>query len=347
MFKNRLQEYAQKTSLPLPVYTTVNEGQDHLPQFKCSVTVNGVRYDSPPGYKYKKEAENAAAQVAVEDLRKLGLDVHFKKTKLLKNVLSELAVKKNIPLPTYQFTQEGIAHCPTFTATVEINGESYTGAPGYNKKEAARNAAYEAIQSIRTQDCNSFPQIELYDETEQNNDSRQEFKVTNAVSKLPTDNSTSKNQLLVGTGSHSAENTEKLNVKNVPTVPEKINVENPCEVGLASEKSMGKDSGEVENGKPSINESNPGLAPVEKPQQDPILVEQHGLKEEMTDLIENKEHGFKQLEGMQQGSQEIVLTESIVKRIRSEHEDAEHMSDRKKKLKKKNKAKMRKSDGTA
>jgi len=49
------------------------------------------------------------------------------------------------------------------------------------------------------------------------------------------------------------------------------------------------------------------------------------LKEEMTDLIQNKEHGFKQLEGMQQGSQEVVLTESIVKRIRSEHEDATYV----------------------
>jgi len=96
MFKNRLQEYAQKTSFPLPIYTTVNECQDHLLEFKCSVTVNGARYDSPPGFKYKKEAENASgydsppgfkckkeaenvvAQVAVEDLHKLGLDIHFK-----------------------------------------------------------------------------------------------------------------------------------------------------------------------------------------------------------------------------------------------------------------------------
>ena len=74
-------------------------------------------------------------------------------TKLLKNVLSGLAVKKNIPLPTYQFTKEGIAHCPTFMTTVEINGESYTGAPGNNKKEAVGNASYEAIRSIHTQDC--------------------------------------------------------------------------------------------------------------------------------------------------------------------------------------------------
>jgi len=66
-------------------------------------------------------------------------------TKQPKNVLIELAVKKNIPLPTYQFTKEGITHRPTFTAIVEINRELYTGAPGNNKKEATRNAAYEAI----------------------------------------------------------------------------------------------------------------------------------------------------------------------------------------------------------
>lgn len=347
MFKNRLQEYTQKNSLSLPVYTTINEGKDHLPEFKSSVTVNGAQYGSPLVFKYKREAENAAAQVAVEELLKLGLDKQFKETRLLKNVLIDFAVKKNIPHPTYQFTKEGIAHCPTFTATVQINGESYTGAPGNSKKEAEKNAAYEAILSIRTQDCNSFPQIELQDETKQNNVSKQEFKVTNSASKIPADNNTSNNQLLVGTGSHSAENTEKLNVKNVPTLPEKRNVENPCAVGGASEKSMVKDAGEVENGKPNINDANPGLAHVERPQQAPMLVEQHGLKEEMTDLNQDKEHGLKQLEGMQQGSQEVVLTESIVKRSRSGHEDAEQISERKKKLKKKNKAKMRKSDGTA
>jgi len=48
---------------------------------------------------------------------------------------------------------EGEAHCPSFTAIVEINGAFYTGAPGKNKKEAAGNAAYEAIRSMHTQDC--------------------------------------------------------------------------------------------------------------------------------------------------------------------------------------------------
>ena len=61
---------------------------------------------------------------------------------------------------------------------------------------------------------------------------------------MPADNFTSNNQLLVGTDSHSVENsTEKLNVENAPaleSVPVKINVENPCAVGEDLEKLMVK-----------------------------------------------------------------------------------------------------------
>ena len=44
MHKNRLQEYAQKLSIPLPVYETINKGFPHAPKFKSFVLVNGKRY---------------------------------------------------------------------------------------------------------------------------------------------------------------------------------------------------------------------------------------------------------------------------------------------------------------
>ena len=69
MFKNKLQQYIQKNSLQFPVYVTSKDGTDHLPQFKCTVTLNGVQY---------KEAENAAAQTAIEHLLQQGLlDTQF------------------------------------------------------------------------------------------------------------------------------------------------------------------------------------------------------------------------------------------------------------------------------
>eukprot|EP01018_Ginkgo_biloba_P008106 Gb_03872 [translate_table: standard] len=59
---------AQKAYLLLPVYETIQEGPPHMPKFRSIVTVNGVRYDSPHGFDKRKSAENAAAQVALEDI---------------------------------------------------------------------------------------------------------------------------------------------------------------------------------------------------------------------------------------------------------------------------------------
>jgi len=64
------------------------EGEDHIPRFKCTVTVNGAHYDSPPGFPQKKQAEDAAAEVAVKDLHRQDLlgrvEVSFKSTQMLK-----------------------------------------------------------------------------------------------------------------------------------------------------------------------------------------------------------------------------------------------------------------------
>ena len=122
--------------------------------------------------------------------------------------------------------------------------------------------------------------------------------------------------------SHSIENSkEKLNVENAHTleiVPVKINVENPCAVGEDLEKSMVKDSGEVEHGNPNINVPNAGSEPIEQHKHDPILVEQHRLQEETRDLYQGTYHGSTKIESKKQSNQDVVLTESIDKRSISE-----------------------------
>jgi hypothetical protein len=52
------------------VLLCVYEDQDHLPQFKCTVTENGARYDSPSAFNH---TQNAGAEAAVENLLKRGL----------------------------------------------------------------------------------------------------------------------------------------------------------------------------------------------------------------------------------------------------------------------------------
>lgn len=70
VFKSRLQEYAQKYKLPTPVYETVKEGPSHKSFFQSTVILDGVRYNSLPGFFNRKAAEQSAAEVALQELAK-------------------------------------------------------------------------------------------------------------------------------------------------------------------------------------------------------------------------------------------------------------------------------------
>ncbi|KAJ1378009.1 Double-stranded RNA-binding domain [Sesbania bispinosa] len=45
-YKNRLQEFVQRSSIAILMYQTVNEGSDHAPMFRATVWVNGMGYIS-------------------------------------------------------------------------------------------------------------------------------------------------------------------------------------------------------------------------------------------------------------------------------------------------------------
>ena len=67
-YKNQLQNYAQKRNLRLPVYSCKCEGPPHASQFRCKVTVDGQTYESPKLFSTSKDAEHAAAKVALTSL---------------------------------------------------------------------------------------------------------------------------------------------------------------------------------------------------------------------------------------------------------------------------------------
>lgn len=61
--KNILQEFCQKYRVPLPVYDAQRiGGTDHVPQFKCTVTINGRSYAATGSTKINAE-KNAAQRV--------------------------------------------------------------------------------------------------------------------------------------------------------------------------------------------------------------------------------------------------------------------------------------------
>lgn len=72
MFKNQLQELAQRSCFNLPSYTSTREGPDHAPRFKASVNFNGEIFDSPSYCTTLRQAEHAAAEVALNALSSSG-----------------------------------------------------------------------------------------------------------------------------------------------------------------------------------------------------------------------------------------------------------------------------------
>ncbi|CAH2038457.1 unnamed protein product [Thlaspi arvense] len=157
VFKSRLQEYAQRYKLSTPVYETVREGPSHKSLFQSTVTVDGVRYDSLPGFFNRKAAEQSAAEVALQELAKsselsqcVSLPVH--EMGLCKNLLQEYAQKMNYAIPLYQCQKrETLGRDQNFTCTVEIGGIKYTGAATKTKKEAEISAGRTALIALQSE----------------------------------------------------------------------------------------------------------------------------------------------------------------------------------------------------
>lgn len=239
MFKSQLQEYAQKASMPMPVYETTREGPPHSPNFKAAVIVNGARYDSPSNFCNLKAAEHAAAHVALEDLlektngQELAPNpVHD--TGLCKNLLQEYAQKMSLPLPSYCCKRSGKIHLPTFTCTVEVSGVQYTGGVAHSKKEAEIKAARTALLALKAQACDSdnedaVPNISSSEAAVSNNltsqlefsprkrdreveMSSEEQETVKSKKKTNSRNSTFKDEMSKENNSRNAENSQALSI---------------------------------------------------------------------------------------------------------------------------------------
>ncbi|KAL5990657.1 dsRNA-binding protein 2 [Asimina triloba] len=68
VYKNLLQEIAQRVGAPLPQYTTFRSGLGHQPVFTCEVELAGITFTGEPA-KNKKQAEKNAAMAAWSSLK--------------------------------------------------------------------------------------------------------------------------------------------------------------------------------------------------------------------------------------------------------------------------------------
>ncbi|KAJ6763139.1 hypothetical protein OIU79_023807 [Salix purpurea] len=146
LFKSQLQTYAQKRNFALPVYSCERVGPSHASRFTCKVTVNGHTFESLESFPTLNKAEHAAAKAALMSLLPNGVDEDGFG---YKNLLQELAQREGCGLPTYSTNKSGEAHIPTFTSTVEIEGEIFTGQGAKTKKQAEMSAAKTAYTALK------------------------------------------------------------------------------------------------------------------------------------------------------------------------------------------------------
>ncbi|RLN39029.1 hypothetical protein C2845_PM01G39520 [Panicum miliaceum] len=197
MYKNQLQELAQRSCFNLPAYTCLREGPDHAPRFKAAVNFNGEQFESPGFFTTLRQAEHAAAEVALAALAQRGPSYSLAarilagfflvraecdgrhvewwvflsdETGVYKNLLQEVAQRVGAPLPSYTTERSGLGHLPVFTCTVELAGITFTGDPAKNKKQAEKNAAsaaWSALKQLVRDEANSSNEPENNDEQEQ------------------------------------------------------------------------------------------------------------------------------------------------------------------------------------
>ncbi|GAV66406.1 dsrm domain-containing protein [Cephalotus follicularis] len=175
MYKNQLQELAQRSCFNLPSYTCIREGPDHAPRFKATVNFNGEIFESPHYCSTLRQAEHSAAEVALNSLSHRGPSHSLAarildETGVYKNLLQEIAQRVGAPLPQYTTFRSGLGHLPVFTGTVDLAGIIFTGEPAKNKKQAEKNAAMAAWSSLKQlakEAASSSPEPENIDELEQ------------------------------------------------------------------------------------------------------------------------------------------------------------------------------------
>ncbi|KAI4304686.1 hypothetical protein MLD38_040162 [Melastoma candidum] len=154
MYKNQLQELAQRSCFNLPSYTCLREGPDHAPRFKATVNFNGEVFESPNYCSTLRQAEHSAAEVALNALATRGPSHSLAarvldETGVYKNLLQEISQRVGAPLPQYMTFRSGLGHLPVFTGTVELASIIFTGDPAKTKKQAEKNAALAAWSSLK------------------------------------------------------------------------------------------------------------------------------------------------------------------------------------------------------
>ncbi|KAL4382087.1 hypothetical protein AHAS_Ahas04G0198400 [Arachis hypogaea] len=112
-----------------------NEGSQHAPKFRTTMWLDGTSYTSQMTFSQKKTAEQDAARIALESLKKKIKDDRCPLDILIsKSIMNEYAIKLNVEEPTYNTVQleRLLSH---FMSFVIFNGTKYVSVIRKNKED--------------------------------------------------------------------------------------------------------------------------------------------------------------------------------------------------------------------
>ncbi|KAF5822691.1 putative double-stranded RNA-binding domain-containing protein [Helianthus annuus] len=151
VYRCLLHQHVQKLRKPPSVYQTQNEGSDHNPRFRSTVSVDGVSYTSSNTFQLRKMAELDVSRIAYTAI------TQKKKTEALqfiqqdktycKSIMVEFASKKNIRIPVYQ-TKHLKVPVLVFHSKLLFNSGTYPGDIAKSKKEVEQLVAHSVIINI-------------------------------------------------------------------------------------------------------------------------------------------------------------------------------------------------------
>ncbi|XVE62529.1 hypothetical protein DITRI_Ditri06bG0124900 [Diplodiscus trichospermus] len=157
LYKNLLQNFAQKRDLGRPIYYCECQGPPHASRFRGRVTINEKNYEGLEFFPTIKEAEHDAARIALSCLSPGATEEED--SSLYKNLLQEFTQKEGCPLPVYTTNRSGEAHASTFFSIVEVKGEVFKGQEARTKKQAEVLAAKVAYLKLKECKSNSSMNI--------------------------------------------------------------------------------------------------------------------------------------------------------------------------------------------
>ncbi|BBH05403.1 dsRNA-binding protein 2 [Prunus dulcis] len=108
--------------------------------------------ESPEFFNTLKGPEHAAANAVSMSSSQDGAQTSAKyrvESGHCKNLLQELAQREGFYMPQYKTARSGASHLPTFSSTVEVEGEEFYGKAGKSKKQAELNAAKVAYIALK------------------------------------------------------------------------------------------------------------------------------------------------------------------------------------------------------